>query len=152
MGERRMRKFEICKGFENENITLPTRATIGSAGYDLQACKTITIKKGEMNLIPTGVKAKMEKDEVLLVFPRSSLGKKKGLILTNSVAVIDADYYSNPNNDGHIMINLFNFSNTDQTIEKGERFAQGIFIKYLTTDDDQTTKTREGGFGSTGNK
>ncbi len=94
----------------------------------------------------------MEKDEVLLVFPRSSLGKKKGLILTNSVAVIDADYYSNPNNDGHIMINLFNFSNTDQTIEKGERFAQGIFIKYLTTDDDQTTKTREGGFGSTGNK
>ena len=94
----------------------------------------------------------MEKDDVLLLFPRSSLAIKKGLRLTNSVAVIDADYYGNENNDGHIMISLFNFSDHEVTIEDQERIAQGIFIKYLTTDDDQASGERKGGFGSTKTK
>ncbi len=91
----------------------------------------------------------MEDDEVLLIFPRSSLAIKKGLRLTNSVAVIDADYYGNENNDGHIMISLFNFSDHDVVIEDQERIAQGIFMKYLPTDDDDAKGERVGGFGST---
>ena len=147
-----MRAFEIAKGFEEANVVLPTRATEKSAGYDLRALGGYTLKPGETHFFKTGLKARMEKDDVLLLFPRSSLAIKKGLRLTNSVAVIDADYYGNENNDGHIMISLFNFSDHEVTIEGQERIAQGIFIKYLTTDDDQASGERKGGFGSTKTK
>ncbi len=144
-----MRKFEVAKGFENENVIIPVRATSRSAGYDLRCLEGYTLKTGESHVFKTGLKAKMEDDEVLLIFPRSSLAIKKGLRLSNSVAVIDADYYGNPSNDGHIMISLFNFSDHDVTIEAQERIAQGMFIKYLTTEDDVSSGTREGGIGST---
>ncbi len=144
-----MRKFEIAKGFENENIIMPSRATKKSAGYDFRCLEGYTLKPGETHFFKTGLKAKMEDDEVLLIFPRSSLAIKKGLRLTNSVAVIDADYYGNENNDGHIMISLFNFTDHDVVIESQERIAQGIFIKYFATDDDDATGIRAGGFGST---
>lgn len=148
-----MRKFFICKGFENKDVVMPKRGTKLSAGYDLSSIEDVIIPPHSMKLIPTGIKACMEDDEVLLIYPRSSLGRKKSLMLSNNVAVIDADYFSNPDNDGHIMINLYNFSDVDQKIEKGERFAQGIFTKYLIVDDDITSSnTRSGGFGSTGKK
>ncbi len=144
-----MRKFEIAKGFENEDVSLPTRATSKSAGYDLKSLETYVLKPGERHTFPTGLKACMEGDEVLYIFVRSSMAIKKGVRLSNSVGVIDADYYSNVDNDGHIMVSLFNFSDKEVEIVKGDRIAQGIFMKYLVVDDDMAAGTRTGGFGST---
>lgn len=145
-----MRKFYVCKGYENSQVNLPTRSTKFSAGYDISSIQDVTIPPHEMRIVPTGLKAQMNEDEALFIYPRSSLGRKKSLMLSNNIAVIDADYFENVDNDGHIMINLYNFSNKEQKIEKGERFAQGIFMKYLKTDDDIESKnSRQGGFGST---
>ena len=147
------RGFEIAKGFEDKEINLPVRKTKYAAGYDIEAAEDIVVpsfKKG-MNptLIPTGVKAYMEDDEVLYIYNRSSNPKKKGLILANSVGVIDKDYYGNPDNDGHIMFAFYNIKDEDITIKKGEAIGQGIFAKYLVTDDDIAGGDRTGGFGST---
>ena len=149
----RTRGFEIAKGFEDKGINLPVRKTKYAAGYDIEAAEDIVVpsfKKG-MNptLIPTGVKAYMEDDEVLYIYNRSSNPKKKGLILANSVGVIDKDYYGNPDNDGHIMFAFYNIKEEDITIKKGEAIGQGIFAKYLVTDDDIAGGDRTGGFGST---
>ena len=147
------RGFEIAKGFEDKKINLPVRKTKYAAGYDIEAAEDIVVpsfKKG-MNptLIPTGVKAYMEDDEVLYIYNRSSNPKKKGLILANSVGVIDKDYYGNPDNDGHIMFAFYNIKEEDITIKKGEAIGQGVFAKYLVTDDDIAGGDRTGGFGST---
>ena len=99
-----MRKFYIAKGFENRDVILPKRGTSKSAGYDFSTLEEITIKPNEKVLVNTGVKAEMEDDEVLLIFPRSSIAVKKGLQSTNSVAVIDADYFSNPNNQSALQL------------------------------------------------
>ena len=150
---KKTRGFEICKGFEEKNISLPVRKTKYSAGYDIEAAEDIVIpsfKKGiNPTLIPTGIKAYMEDDEVLYLYNRSSNPKKKGLILANSVGVVDKDYYGNPDNDGHIMFAFYNIKNEDITIHKGEAIGQGIFAKYLVTDDDIADGDRTGGFGST---
>ena len=147
------RGFEIAKGFEDKNINLPVRKTKASAGYDIEAAEDTVVpsfKKGiAPTLIPTGVKAYMAEDEVLYLYNRSSNPKKKGLILANSVGVVDSDYYGNPDNDGHIMFAFFNIKDEDITIKKGEAIGQGIFAKYLLTDDDQAIGERTGGFGST---
>ena len=147
------RGFEIAKGFENMNINLPKRTTKHSAGYDVEAAETCIIpsfKKGQKpTLVKTGVKAYMGEDEVLILANRSSNPGKKGLILANSIGVVDSDYYGNPDNDGHIMFAFYNIKEEDIKIEKGERIGQAIFQKYLVTDDDISTGTREGGFGST---
>lgn len=84
-----------------------------------------------------------------MIYIRSSVGIKKGLVLSNGTGVIDADYYSNPDNDGNIGISLLNTMNEDIVIEAGEKIAQGIFVGYLVADDDQATAERVGGFGST---
>ena len=147
------RGFEIAKGFEDKDINLPVRKTKFAAGYDIEAAEDIVIpsfKKGMApTLIPTGVKAYMEDDEVLYLYNRSSNPKKKGLILANSVGVVDKDYYGNPDNDGHIMFAFFNIKDEDITIKKGEAIGQGVFAKYLVTDDDIAGGDRTGGFGST---
>ncbi len=145
-----MRKFEIARGFENEDVELPKRGSSHSAGYDIKSLETFTLKGGEMHVYKTGIKACMEDDEVLLLVVRSSIGIKKGLCLANQVGVIDSDYYGNENNDGHIMVALRNMTDKDVTIEKGDRICQGIFSKYLVTDDDDSTTVRKGGVGSTG--
>ena len=148
-----MRRFEIARGFEDRGVILPTRSTEGSAGYDIRALtplkKPVEIKPLETYVFDTGIKACMEKDEVLKIYIRSSVGIKKHLILSNAVGIIDADYYSNPKNDGHIMLSVTNISTTIQVIENNERIAQGIFMKYLITDDDNVTEERVGGIGST---
>ena len=148
-----MRGFEIAKGFEDKGINLPQRKTKFSAGYDVEAAEDIVIpsfKKGMVpTLIPTGVKAYMEDDEVLYLYNRSSNPKKKGLILANSVGVVDKDYYGNPDNDGHIMFAFFNIKEEDITIKKGEAIGQAVFAKYLISDDDEAAGERVGGFGST---
>ena len=150
------RGFEIAKGWEAKNINLPVRKTKHAAGYDFEAAEDTLVpsfKKGvNPTLIPTGIKAYMADDEVLYLYNRSSNPKKKGLILANSVGVIDKDYYNNPDNDGHIMFAFYNMKEEDIIIKKGEAIGQGVFMKYLVTDDDKATGIRTGGFGSTDKK
>ncbi len=149
----KVRGFEIAKGFENKGIKLPVRKTKFSAGYDVEAaedCIVPAFKPGQKpTLIKTGIKAYMQDDEVLMIYNRSSNPKKKGLILSNSVGVIDKDYYGNPDNDGHIMYAFYNIKDEDIEIKKGEAIGQAIFQKYLVTDDDVAEGERIGGFGST---
>lgn len=149
----RKRGFEIAKGFEDKKINLPRRKTKYSAGYDVEAAEDTVIpsfKKGMApTLIKTGIKAYMQDDEMLALYNRSSNPKKKGLILANSVGIIDKDYYENEDNDGHIMFAFYNIKEEDVTIKKGECIGQAIFQKYLLTDDDNAEGIREGGFGST---
>ena len=149
----RKRGFEIAKGFENCNINLPVRKTKYSAGYDIEAAEDIVIpsfKKGmKPTLVKTGLKAYMGEDEVLILANRSSNPGKKGLILSNSIGVIDSDYYGNPDNDGHIMFAFYNIKDEDIEIKKGDAIGQAIFQKFLVTDDDIATGERKGGFGST---
>ena len=149
----KVRGFEVAKGFEAKGINLPVRKTKYSAGYDIEAAEDTVIpsfKKG-MNptLVKTGLKAYMAEDEVLLLYNRSSNPKKKGLIVANSVGVIDRDYYGNPDNDGHIMFAFYNIKEEDIEIKKGEAIGQAIFQKYLVADDDNAEGERVGGFGST---
>ena len=149
----RKRGFEIAKGFEDKEINLPIRKTKYSAGYDVEAAEDTVIpsfKKGMApTLIKTGIKAYMQDDEMLVLYNRSSNPKKKGLILANSVGIIEKDYYENEDNDGHIMFAFYNVKEEDVTIKKGECIGQAIFQKYLLTDDDNAEGIREGGFGST---
>ncbi len=145
-----MRQFFVCKGFEHMNVTLPKRSTKFSAGYDFRSLENYILKPGEAHIFKTGVKAKMNEDDVLLIFIRSSLAIKYGLSLSNSVAVIDADYFSNPANDGHIMIAIRNNSLTPVEIKVSDKIAQGIFVKYERTEDDSCLQRRTGGTGSTG--
>ena len=149
----KLRGFEVAKGFEDKGINLPERKTKHSAGYDIEAaedCVVPAFKPGiAPTLVKTGIKAYMQSDEMLCLYNRSSNPKKKGLILANSVGIIDKDYYGNPDNDGHIMFAFYNIKDTDTEIKKGERIGQGIFEKYLVTDDDVAIGERKGGFGST---
>ena len=149
----KIRGFEVAKGFEEKNINLPVRKTKYSAGYDVEAaedCIIPSLKKGmKPTLIKTGIKAYMQDDEVLILANRSSNPGKKGLILANSIGVIDKDYYGNPDNDGHIMFAFFNIKEEDIEIKKGDCIGQAIFQKYLITDNDVAEGEREGGFGST---
>ena len=149
----RQRGFEIAKGFEEKNINLPIRKTRKSAAYDIEAAEDIIIpsfKKGmSPTLIPTGLKAYMMDDEVLIIVPRSSSPKKQGISFPHSMGVIDADYYGNIDNDGHIFVQCINLKDEDVTIKKGDTVAQAMFQKYLIIDDDNATGERTGGFGST---
>lgn len=147
----RKRGFEIISDYKDKDIHLPVRKTSKSAGYDLEAAQDKLIKAGQCGVIATGLKAYMQDDEYLGIHIRSSLAFKKHLNLINSQGVIDADYYNNPDNEGHIMIGLINFGTEDVFIQKGMRIAQAIFYKFLTVDDDIANDSiRQGGFGSTG--
>ena len=142
------RGFEIVTGYEEQVKELPSRQTKSSAGYDLSAIEDVTIDPGQVVLVKTGLKAYMLEDEVLELYIRSSMATKRQLILINSVGIIDSDYYNNPENEGHILIPIYNTSNKPQLIKKGERIAQGIFKKYLKVDHDEEKGKRSGGFGS----
>ena len=152
----KLRGFEIAKGWEDKNINLPKRSTKYAAGYDMEAAEDTIIpafKPGvKPTLIPTGLKAYMQDDEMLCLYNRSSNPKKKGLVLVNSVGIVDKDYYGNADNDGHIMYAMWNFKDEDVKIEKGERIGQAIFQKYLIADNDSADSVRTGGFGSTDKK
>ena len=154
-GDENMRGFELIEGLNGE---LPIKATIHSAGVDFIASSNITIPafrfKGQATLVPTGVKAFMQNDEYLQIFARSSIPVNLGLIMSNGVGIVDADYYNNPKNEGHIMIEFNNLTNEHITIKKGTRIAQGIFNKVLPVTHGVRVKnaTRNGGFGSTGSK
>lgn len=119
-----MRKFEKVKRVENIDFDLPKRATKHSAGYDFYNPERVTIEPNEIKYVKTGVKARMEEDEVLLLYNRSSNPKKKGLIMANSVGVIDADYYNNPDNEGEIAFAFRNITDKPVTLEVGEKLGQ----------------------------
>ena len=149
----KIRGFEIVKGFEDKEIKLPERKTKYSAGYDVEAAEDVIVpsfKKGtNPTLIKTGIKAYMRDSEYLMLANRSSNPKKKGLILANSVGIIDKDYYGNADNDGHIMFAFYNIKDEDIEIKKGDAIGQAIFQKFLVADEDTAEGTRMGGFGST---
>lgn len=175
------RGFEIVSRYQNENLTLPKRQTKHAAGYDFCAAEDFTLPsiwklnfvkifkalrtKQELTnedyedasqvlkpyLVPTGIKAYMQVNEFLMLANRSSAPLKRGLILPNGVGIVDADYYGNDANEGEIFFQLVNFGVRDYTIKKGERIGQGIFLPFLTADDEeQPTQKRTGGFGSSG--
>lgn len=149
----RKRGFEIVKGYEEKEINLPRRKTKYSAGYDFEAAEDVEILPGfeKPTLVPTGIKAYMLEDEVLKIYNRSSNPKKKHIILSNAVGIIDKDYYGNEENDGHIYFAFFNISNEKVIIKKGDAIGQGIFLKYLTVDNEEEIQNiRISGFGSTG--
>lgn len=130
------------------DIKLPKRATMFSAGYDIFSPIDFVLKKGETIKIPTGIRCRMNEDVVLMVYPRSSLGFKYRLMLDNTIGVIDSDYF-NSDNQGHIFIKFTNQGSKDLDIKKGMAFAQGIFMNYLLTEDDDVQTFRNGGLGST---
>lgn len=159
-----MRKFEkidyeffkkdICDDRElYDSIILPKRSTKHSAGYDIRSVENHIIKPGDSCVVKTGIKACMNGDEVLYLFDRSSIGFKYDVFLSNSVGVIDSDFYSNTDNDGHICLKLINLGKNDYEVKVGDRIAQGIFMKYLTVDDEEeVTNIRKSGLGSTGKR
>ena len=133
-----------------EGIKMPHRATVGSAGYDFYAPFDFTLAPGEEITIPTGIRAEIENGYVLLIYPRSGLGFKFRLTLNNTVGFIDSDYFYS-DNEGLIMVRMTN-CHTEKTVsvEAGQCFAQGIFMPFGITVDDDTDGIRNGGFGSTG--
>lgn len=155
-------QFEAdCKDSFNEgdikgiydSISLPNRATKGSAGYDFYAPVDIELKPGQTIKIPTGICVKISDGWVLKCYPRSGLGFKFRLQLNNTVGIIDSDYY-NSDNEGHIFAKITNDSNEDKIlqIQAGTGFMQGIFVEYGITFDDDVSDIRNGGFGSTTTK
>lgn len=144
----KIRGFELVKGETNLDL-LPKRSTQHSAGYDFVAAETITIDSGAIKLVPTNVKAYMQEGEVLYLYDRFSNPRKRGIVLSNSVGVIDKDYYGNPDNDGNIHAQFTNITNDVVTIEKGTAMMQGVFMPFLLADDDNASGVRVGGFGST---
>ena len=132
-----------------EDIKLPRRATSGSAGYDFFAPYDFTLDLGEEIVIDTGIRARIEDGWMLIILPRSGSGFKFGVRLANTAGVIDSDYF-NADNEGHIKIKLVAGSKP-YSVKKGDAFAQGIFLPYGITEDDETREERHGGFGSTGN-
>lgn len=141
-------KEDACEVYSK--LKKPHRATAMSAGYDFYSPFDFHLEPGKTIKIPTGIRAKMPEDYVLMIYPRSGLGFKYRLQLNNTVGVIDRDYY-NALNEGHIMIKITNDSNEGKAldIKAGEGFAQGIFMQYGIVEDDDAKDIRVGGFGST---
>lgn len=148
----RSRGFEVVEEYKDKGINLPVRSTKYAAGYDVEAAEDVVIpafKPGiKPTLIPTGLKAYCLEDEYYMLVNRSS-GPKKGLLMANSIGIIDSDYYNNENNEGHFYFQYFNIKDEDITIHKGDVIGQVIFQKYLIVDNDNAEGVRTGGFGST---
>ena len=156
-----MRKFEFVRRYNetrkliNEDGAmaqwkLPERSTKNSAGYDFFAIEDFILEPNKITYVPTGVKVKMSDDEMLIIANRSSNPKKKGIILASGINIIDADYYGNSDNDGEISLILQNITSNPIKVSKGDKIVQGVFIKYLKTDNDDSDTERVSGIGSTG--
>ena len=134
-----------------ESIELPKRSTKKSAGYDIKSIEEGFVKPNEAKIFKTGLKVAMNDDEVLQIFSRSSQGYKYNVTLANSVGIIDSDYYNNEDNEGHFSVKLINLGEKDYEVKIGDKLAQGVFVKFLTVDDEEEIKgKRKGGLGSTG--
>ena len=146
------RGFQVVEEYQKQNVIIPQRKTANSAGYDIASAVDVDLPPHKVTLVPTGLKAYMQPHEYLGLYVRSSLALQHQVCCINSVGVIDADYYNNEANEGHIMVALINHDEEPVHITKGMRVAQGIFTPYLTVDGDEagTGASRQGGFGSTG--
>lgn len=156
-----MRKFEkisfeqfkkdVCDDKElYEEFKLPKRATKNSAGYDFCSLFDFTLKPNETIKLPTGVKFTMNSDEMLMLVIRSSQGFKYNVRMCNQVGIFEKDYYNNETNEGHAWVKLQNHGDKDYVVKKGEAICQGIFVKFLTVDDEEEiSNVRKGGLGST---
>ena len=118
--------------------SLPQRDSVYTAGYDIYLLEELTIKPGERKKVPTGIKSYFDKEEVLLLVVRSSMGFKYNIRLCNQVGVIDADYYNNKDNEGHRWLMIQNEGEEEYNFKKGEAIVQGLFMKYLTTKSDKS--------------
>ena len=151
----KIRGFEIAAGWEDKGIHLPERKTAHSAAYDIEAAEDTVLPPftlgGKPALVPTGLKAYCQDDEYYILVNRSS-GPKKGLVMANSIGIVDADYYGNESNDGHFYFQYYNVLDHDLEIKKGDVIGQVIFMKFLPVDNDHATGVRTGGFGSTDKK
>ena len=147
----KLRGFEKIAKYADVDFQMPERKTQKSAGYDFCLPEDVVLEPGKLQLVPTGVKAYMQDDEYLGMHIRSSMAVKKRIMMVNNVGIIDADYYNNEDNEGHIMLALLNMGSEPVALPKGERVAQGIFYNYLVADgdDDAEKAVRGGGFGST---
>lgn len=131
-----------------DSVLLPKRATAGSAGYDFFLPFPLTLEPNQTAKIPTGIRVQIDEGWVLKIYPRSSLGFKYRLRLDNTVGIIDSDYFY-AENEGHIFIKITNRGTQTLSLEKGKAFAQGVFVEYGITYDDDCQTARKGGFGST---
>lgn len=138
------------KAYRHKPTFLPTRATAKSAGHDFFLKEDVTIKPGRAVFQYTDVKCRLNRDEVLLLFVRSSIGIKQHLMLANGTGVIDADYYGNADNDGNIGLTLYNYGTEAVTLKEGTRIMQGVVVDYRISENDAAYGNRAGGFGSTG--
>lgn len=138
------------KAYRHKPTFLPTRATAKSAGHDFFLKEDVTIKPGKAVFQYTDVKCRLNRDEVLLLFVRSSIGIKQHLMLANGTGVIDADYYGNAENDGNIGLTLYNYGTEAVTLKEGTRIMQGVVVDYRISENDAAYGNRSGGFGSTG--
>ena len=148
----KQRGFELTSKVVNEaNYKLPMRMTKRSPAYDFFSPIDIIIHPGEKVKIPTGIKSFFQFGEGLFFITRSSLGTKYQITLANNIALIDPDYYNNPENEGEMFVFLVNNGTKDFPIKVGDRFCQAFFLPVLLADDDNVVKaTRESGLGSTG--
>ena len=142
-----------CCGYDE--IKLPQRGTEFSAGYDFFTLQDFTLYPGEHIVIPTGIKFDCDIDKFLFIAPRSGQGFKYGIRLANSVGIIDADYFNNENNEGHIWVKIdypkSSINSEPFVIKKGDAICQGIILPYYRVSSDTSSKKRVGGFGSTSN-
>lgn len=131
-----------------DNIKVPCRKTKFSAGHDISIPFNITLPPKEKLMIPTGIRCKIDVDYVMMIMPRSSLGIKKGLRISNTVPIIDSDYYD-ADNEGHIFISVINDGKDVIKFKTGDNIVQALFVPYGIADDDIVTEERTGGIGST---
>ena len=132
-------------------LPLPTYQTAGSVGFDIYSREDIEINSHEIALIPGNIIVETPPGFMLLVALRSSTPRKKGLIKPHGIGVIDNDYCGEGD---EIKVQVYNNTDHAVKVEKGERIAQGIFVKIDKFDWEEVDimgKTR-GGFGSTGSK
>lgn len=138
--------YDIRKIYDG--IELPCRKTRFSAGHDISIPFDITLPPKERLMIPTGIRCKMETDYVMLIMPRSSLGIKKGLRISNTVPVIDSDYYD-ADNEGHIFVSVINDGKEPIKFKVGDNIVQALFVPYGVADEEDIVINRIGGIGST---
>lgn len=142
--------FEHFIEFAYDMIKMPERKTARSCGYDFSTPYEVVLNPNERRVIPTGIKAvDMAENSALLLYIRSSVGIKKGVVFSNGTGVIDSDFANNADNDGDIHLALWNTSDEAVRFEMGERIAQGVFVRYMITVDDSASGVRTGGIGST---
>jgi len=146
--------FQFLENIEEayNNIRIPVRATKYSVGYDISTPFDFEIKPGEIKLIPTGLKVYFQTDEMFSMYVRCSMGFKHNIRLCNQVGIVESDYYNNEGNEGHLFVKIQNEGDKSVKFSAGDRIVQGIFSKYLVTDDDNVTNVRKSGIGSTDRK